>query len=197
MRKISTAHTATGGTLGARARLRGDQGSVLAEAALMTPLFILLLFGVLEFGGAFRDYLTLGNGSLAGTRQAAIQGNAADADWNIVQAVKKSMNAMPLWEINKVVVYRLSPVGSAPGAGQCLAQSCPVTPVPSSCLSSINGVAGVCNVYGPTELGGQLGHRAGHVEHLSGHAVADLPGVVLLPDDPQRARPQRHQPSGT
>ena len=152
MRKISTGTTATGVPLGARARLRGDDGSVLAEAALMTPLFILLLFGVLEFGGAFRDYLTLANGSLAGTRQAAIQGNAADADWNIIQAVKKSMNAMPLWEINKVVVYRLSPIGANPGAGQCLTTVCPTAPVPASCLSSINGVAGVCNVYGPTEL---------------------------------------------
>ncbi|HEY5155693.1 MAG TPA: TadE/TadG family type IV pilus assembly protein, partial [Acidimicrobiales bacterium] len=126
---------------------------MIAEAALVTPLFILLLFGALEFGGAFRDYLTLSNGSLAGTRMAAIQGNAADADWNLVQAVKKSMNAMPLYQIQKVVVYRLSPVAASnPPAGQCQTGTCPTSSVPASCLTAIQGVAGVCNVYGPTEL---------------------------------------------
>ena len=152
MGMISTAMRGTGGSRAPRSRFRGDDGSVIAEAALVTPLFILLLFGALEFGGAFRDYLTLSNGSLAGTRMAAIQGNAADADWNLVQSVKKAMNAMPLYQIKKVVVYRLSPVSASPGAGQCVSTQCPTTSVPASCLTAIQGVAGVCNVYGPTEL---------------------------------------------
>jgi len=152
MRKSSTQTRTSGRPLGGESRFHGDTGSVIAEAALLTPLFITLLFGVLEFGGAFRDYLTLGNGSLAGTRQAAIQGNAADADWNIVQAVKKSVSAMPLSQINKVVIFRLRPVLSSPGPGECLTSACPTSPVPSTCLSAIQGVANVCNVYGPTEL---------------------------------------------
>jgi len=142
MGKSSTQTRTSGQPLGGQARFQGDAGSVIAEAALLTPLFITLLFGVLEFGGAFRDYLTLGNGSLGGTRQAAIQGNAADADWNIIQAVKKSVAAMPLNEINKVVIFKASG---------------PTTAVPTSCLAAIQGVKDTvngiyCNVYGPTEL---------------------------------------------
>lgn len=135
MRRSSIEPRATGRASQVASRLRGDDGSVLAEAALLTPLFIVLLFGVLEFGGAFRDYLTLGNTSLAGTRQAAIQGNAATADWNIVQAVKGASNAMPLSQINMVVVYK--------AAG-------PTTPVPAACLtaSQLNS----CNRYTQTEL---------------------------------------------
>ena len=44
----------------------GDGGAIIAEAALLTPFFITLLFGMLEFGGAFRDYLTLANGTSPG-----------------------------------------------------------------------------------------------------------------------------------
>ena len=36
-------------------RCSGDRGAALVEAALVSPLFFLVLFGVLEFGGAFRD----------------------------------------------------------------------------------------------------------------------------------------------
>ena len=49
-------------------------GSIIAESALLVPFFVLLLFGMLEFGGAFRDYLTLSNGATTGARQAASPG---------------------------------------------------------------------------------------------------------------------------
>ena len=62
-------------------RLHGDRGSIIAEAALLTPFFITLLFGMLEFGGAFRDYLTVANASAAAAREGAIQGNNSTADW--------------------------------------------------------------------------------------------------------------------
>ncbi|MGZ4729871.1 MAG: TadE/TadG family type IV pilus assembly protein, partial [Acidimicrobiales bacterium] len=71
-----------------RRRFHGDDGSIIAESALLVPFFVLLLFGMLEFGGAFRDYLTLSNAASTGARQAGIQGNAASADWNIILAVK-------------------------------------------------------------------------------------------------------------
>src|SRR4051794_27354160 len=88
-----------------RPRFRGDDGSIIAESALLVPFFVLLLFGMLEFGGAFRDYLTLSNGATTGARQAAIQGNNASADWNIILAVKDSMRAMPLSQIKRIVIY--------------------------------------------------------------------------------------------
>ena len=51
----------------------GDRGvRSIAEAAILTPLYIVFIFGILEFGGAFRDYLTLNNASGAGAREASI-----------------------------------------------------------------------------------------------------------------------------
>src|SRR5215204_6217762 len=82
-----------------RRRFHGDDGSIIAESALLVPFFVLLLFGMLEFGGAFRDYLTLSNAASTGARQAGIQGNSASADWNIILAIKEASGAMPLGQI--------------------------------------------------------------------------------------------------
>ena len=54
-------HGPAGRRVRVQQRLRGDDGAALAEAAIASPVFLLMLFGVLEFGGAFRSYLTLSN----------------------------------------------------------------------------------------------------------------------------------------
>jgi Flp pilus assembly protein TadG len=111
----------------------------MAEAALLTPLFFFILFGVLEFGGLFRDYLTLNNATASGARAAAIAGNAADADYTILQAIRKSSSALPTQNIRRIVVYRATNA---------------TTPVPSGCLTvaatppaGVSGGSNPCNVY--------------------------------------------------
>jgi len=117
-----------------RPRLRGDDGSVLAESAMLMPFFVLLLFGMLEFGGAFRDYLTLSNAASTGARQAGIQGNSASADWNIILAIKNASGAMPLSQITRIAIYK----ASSPTAG-----------LPANC--DTGGVAN-CNSYDATAV---------------------------------------------
>ena len=126
-----------------RRRFHGDDGSIIAESALLVPFFVLLLFGMLEFGGAFRDYLTLSNGVTTGARQAAIQGNNASADWNIILAVKDAMRAMPQSQIKRIVIFQ--------------AASATATLDPTKCKVA-SSVADKCNVYtttsSPTPLSG-------------------------------------------
>jgi hypothetical protein len=43
-------------------RLANAEGATLLEAALITPLFLLLTFSVVDFGGLFYAYLALENG---------------------------------------------------------------------------------------------------------------------------------------
>jgi TadE-like protein len=122
-------------------RGRGDRGAILAESALITPFFILLLFGLIEFGGAFRDYLTLANAASQGTRTAAIQNNSTNADWDIVQAVKKASLAFPVNQIQRIVVFQ------ATG---------PTTPVPSACKTGSAGsstAGSACNLFLPADIG--------------------------------------------
>ena len=118
------------------ARCGNDRGAVMAEAALITPLFIFLLFGTLEFGGLFRDYLTINDATASGARGAAIAGNQINADWQILQGIKSSTSALTKTGIKKIIVYEA--VDST-------------SPVPDSCKlvspTPPAGVSNTCNVY--------------------------------------------------
>ena len=62
-----------------RMRLRallGDAGTNLIEAAIITPLLLLLTFGIVDFGTMFYVYLALENGVSQATRYA-VTGNLA------------------------------------------------------------------------------------------------------------------------
>ena len=65
-------------------RRRSERGSVVVESALALPLFLLLIFGTMEFGLAFRTYLTLTNTTRDAARFAATLGRDADADYQVL-----------------------------------------------------------------------------------------------------------------
>ena len=47
---------------------RHQRGAAMVEAAIVTPLLLLLVFGIIEFGFLYKDALTVGIGSRAGAR---------------------------------------------------------------------------------------------------------------------------------
>ena len=70
-------------------KLRREQhGQALVEMALVIPLFILLLFGVIEMGRIGHAYITVSSAARAGARLATIGGT----DLEIREAV---LNAAP------------------------------------------------------------------------------------------------------
>ncbi|HEY6531886.1 MAG TPA: TadE/TadG family type IV pilus assembly protein [Acidimicrobiales bacterium] len=137
-----------------RLRCRGDEGAALVEAAFISPVFLLVLFGVLEFGGAYRDYLTVNNAAVAATRQEAVQGANVQADWLTLQAIKKASRAFPVTDIEYIVVWKASgPTDSVPTncktSGQTLGTA--TAPTNGSCnrftvsdLQSTTGDAWTC-----------------------------------------------------
>ena len=58
-------------------RLRDARGAALIEAAILTPLLLLLTFAIVDFGSMFYVYLALENGVSQATRYA-ITGNQMD-----------------------------------------------------------------------------------------------------------------------
>jgi Flp pilus assembly protein TadG len=134
-------HTARAG-----ARLGGDDGAVMVEAALLTPIFVFLLFGTLEFGGLFRDYLTINDATASGARGAAIAGNDANADYQILQGVKSSSEALSKTGIKKIIVYKATN-SSTPVPANCKA----LTPTGTSAVG-ISGGSNPCNVYAGSNL---------------------------------------------
>ena len=51
---------------------RAQNGQTMAEFALVLPLLALLLFGVIQFGIAFNNYITLTDAVRAGARKGAV-----------------------------------------------------------------------------------------------------------------------------
>ena len=60
--------------------LRSEHGAELIEMAVVTPLLLLLVFGIVDFGFMFQRYVVLTNAAVEGARVASMPGyTAADA----------------------------------------------------------------------------------------------------------------------
>ncbi len=63
-----------------------DRGAVIVEAAFILPILFLLIFGMIEIGGALKSYSSAANAVRAGGRMASVAGNDAMADQLILRA---------------------------------------------------------------------------------------------------------------
>jgi len=102
---------------------------------------VVILFGILEFGGFMRDYLTLANGAQAGARSASIHAQNIDADYQILQAIQREMGAMPRGQINKIVVFH------AASPNDVISDTCKGG---TAVLGTSPSYTGACNVYTST-----------------------------------------------
>ena len=59
-------------------RIRNEQGQTMTEFALVLPVLALLLFGVIQFGILFNNYVTLTDAVRSGARKAAVSRQASD-----------------------------------------------------------------------------------------------------------------------
>ena len=119
----------------ARAR-RGERGISIVEAAFVTPVFFMLVLGLIELGLYMNDYLAAANTVRAGARVASSSGNDIYADYGIAQAVNRESAAIPRGQLQYVVVYKANGFGAAPSA---------------TCKAGTR-VNNSCNVYRPADL---------------------------------------------
>jgi hypothetical protein len=113
-----------------------DRGATAVEAALLTPVFLLLVFGLIE--GAwilFGDHVIRGSAS-SGVRTVSALANDADADFYGLDAAKDGIDAIGRQNLVRVVIYRANGWGDPPTA---------------ACRGGA-ATAGVCNVYDGTDL---------------------------------------------
>ena len=69
---------------------RGESGAATVELALLLPLLLLILFGIIEFGRGFNMQLSMSHGAREGVRVLALGGSAAEA------AVRAEQAAFPV-----------------------------------------------------------------------------------------------------
>ncbi len=109
-----------------RARVpRTERAQSLAEFALLIPVFLILMFGVVDFGMGLRAYITVAQATREGARFAAV-GNAAGAfttggsgqcngstNTTVVGKVCTTMDGLNLVKVTSVTVTY--PNGNQPG----------------------------------------------------------------------------------
>jgi Flp pilus assembly protein TadG len=69
---------------------RNERGQTLTEFALVLPLIAVLLFGVIQFGIVFHQYVTLTDAVRAGARQGAVGRHLADPVGSVEDRVRGS-----------------------------------------------------------------------------------------------------------
>ncbi len=100
--------------------LKSSDGQTMVEFALVLPLLAMLLFGVIQFGILFNNYLDLTDATRAGARKAAVSRNTSDPSGPAgvtTQAVINSAGDLTLTSGNVTVQTTGSDGVNAWGAG--------------------------------------------------------------------------------
>lgn len=80
--------------------LRSEQGQAMTEFALVIPLLALVLFGIIQFGIVFNNYVTLTDATRAGARKAAVAGKLPNPTSVCVAAVRASASDLNQSKLN-------------------------------------------------------------------------------------------------
>lgn len=63
-----------------RVAVNSERGQTMTEFALVLPLLVMLLFGIIQFGITFNNYITLTDAVRAGARQGAVSRHLDDPE---------------------------------------------------------------------------------------------------------------------
>jgi hypothetical protein len=73
-----------------RVAFHSERGQSLTEFALVLPLLVVLLFGIIQFGITFNNYISLTDAVRAGARKGAVGRHLDDPVGETVAQVRKS-----------------------------------------------------------------------------------------------------------
>jgi Flp pilus assembly protein TadG len=73
-----------------RSDIRSQRGQTMVEFAMVLPILALLLFGVIQFGITFNNYVTLTDAVRAASRKAAVSRQSPTRDADIQNALYDS-----------------------------------------------------------------------------------------------------------
>lgn len=116
--------------------MRSQRGVAIVEAAFVTPVFFILILGIVEGGLFMNDYLGVSSSVRAGARAASANGAIGQADMYTLLNVSREASALDNDQIQYIVIYKANGFGSEPTA---------------TCKAGTS-VTNVCNVYYPSDI---------------------------------------------
>jgi len=92
-----------------RKRILGDRGASAVEAAIVTPVVMVLLFGIIELGFVFKDYLAVAGAVRAGVRTASANPRMASFAQVAANKVAQTGGAMNFSDVKQLWVFKVDP----------------------------------------------------------------------------------------
>jgi Flp pilus assembly protein TadG len=92
-------------------RLHDDRGQTAVEFALITPVIVLLLLGIVQVGIAFHDYITVTDAARAGARKAVVDRFTGETNAQLQQHVRDAAGDLDQSKL-KVTVTLPAPLSS-------------------------------------------------------------------------------------
>jgi Flp pilus assembly protein TadG len=77
-----------------------QEGQAMVEFVLVAPLLLLLIFGLVQFGILFNNYVTLTDAVRAGARQAAVSRSLPNPETVAANRVKSSAGNMTITDVS-------------------------------------------------------------------------------------------------
>ena len=85
-------------------RARRDDGQAYVEFALVLPILLLIVMGIIQFGTAFKDYIALTDSVRVGARQASVSRSIIDPNQRVPLVVQKMQQAAGTLDTSKMVI---------------------------------------------------------------------------------------------
>jgi Flp pilus assembly protein TadG len=93
----------------ALSRIRREDGQAIVEFALVLPLLMAILLGIVQFGIVFNNYETLTDATRVGARKAAVTRFIGDNGASAIAAVKNAATGLDLSSPGAVTVTSCPP----------------------------------------------------------------------------------------
>lgn len=120
-------------------RCTGDDGSLMAEFAIVLPVLVMFASGIFEFGIAMRDKAIITSALRGSARVGAQEGKASTADQSILVDLKAGIAKGKNIAIRKVVIWS-APNGTGPAPTAC-------TTMATNDTNGAGSTGAKCNVY--------------------------------------------------
>ncbi|HZR96689.1 MAG TPA: TadE family protein [Gaiellaceae bacterium] len=89
--------------------IRNERGQTMVEFALVLPVLLLVLFGIIQFGLAFTHYVALTDAVRAGARTAAVSRLSPTRVPDTVAKVKTASGDLDTTQVNVTVTSTWTP----------------------------------------------------------------------------------------
>ena len=100
--------------LGCRSERRGERGAALLEAAIVLPLLLILVAGILEFGVGFQESATIAAAARAGARSASALPKNATFAQAAADAATAQLQGVPSNAPQALWVFHVAPNTAGP-----------------------------------------------------------------------------------